>query len=187
MSARSCGATPAGRFPQRRASYHGVRSGRMRDGWRHHHGRRSNSYRCGAVSHAIERAISGLTESSDNFAVQFVDAIRAAAKESRASDIHFQPERDLLRILWRVDGVLRAVGTLPGRVAGAVVARLKILAELLTYRCDLPPEGRLRDDGQGMHVRVSTFPTLFGERATVRLFTPQTEFARLRDLRLPAL
>ena len=61
-----------------------------------------------------------------------------------ASDVHFQPGADGLELRWRIDGVLQPVAMLPAKVAPNVVARLKVLAELLTYRTDVPQEGRIR-------------------------------------------
>ena len=63
------------------------------------------------------------------------------------------------------------------------MARLKVLAELLTYRTDVPQEGRIRD-GQ-VEMRVSTFPTLYGEKAVVRLFASSGSLLRPADLGLP--
>jgi type II secretory ATPase GspE/PulE/Tfp pilus assembly ATPase PilB-like protein len=62
---------------------------------------------------------------------------------------------------------------------------LKVLAELLTYRNDLPQEGRIRTDEADVEVRVSTFPTLHGERAVVRLFSNKLRFRDLTELQLP--
>ncbi len=66
-----------------------------------------------------------------------------------------------------------------------MVARLKVLAELLTYRTDVPQEGRIRCIPGEVEMRVSTFPTLFGEKAVVRLFAGPGQFLRLVDLGLP--
>ncbi|MGC1720306.1 MAG: ATPase, T2SS/T4P/T4SS family [Isosphaeraceae bacterium] len=65
-------------------------------------------------------------------------------------------------------------------------ARLKVLAELLTYRTDVPQEGRIRGAPGEVEMRLSTFPTLHGEKAVVRLFAGSGRFLRLADLGLPA-
>ena len=75
---------------------------------------------------------------------------------------------------------------LPAKVAPNVVARLKVLAELLTYRTDVPQEGRIRGVPGEVEMRLSTFPTLFGEKAVVRMFAAPGRFLRLDDLGLPA-
>ena len=66
-----------------------------------------------------------------------------------------------------------------------MVSRLKVLAELLTYRTEVPQEGRIREQAGEIEMRVSTFPTLHGERAVVRLFASQQSFQFLRELGLP--
>ncbi len=136
-----------------------------------------------------------------DFATRAVDRILAAAQRFLVSDVHLQPFADGLHVLFRIDGVLQAVATLPVNIAANVIARLKVLAELLTYRTDLPQEGRIRvDDGNGenrakpsdkqkrldVEMRVSTFPTLYGERAVVRLFAGSDKYRLIDDLGLPA-
>ena len=86
---------------------------------------------------------------------------------------------------WRIDGVLQPVAVLPAKLAPNVVARLKVLAELLTYRTDVPQEGRIRGVPGEVEMRLSTFPTLHGEKAVVRLFAGPGRFLRLDDLGLP--
>ena len=66
------------------------------------------------------------------------------------------------------------------------MARLKVLADLLTYRTDVPQEGRIRSPETAVEMRVSTFPTLYGEKAVVRLFTSSSRFLQLADLGLGA-
>ena len=65
------------------------------------------------------------------------------------------------------------------------MARLKVLAELLTYRTDVPQEGRIRGVPGEVEMRLSTFPTLHGETAVVRVFAGPGRFLRLDDLGLP--
>jgi general secretion pathway protein E len=118
-------------------------------------------------------------------AVDLVDLILEESRRASASDVHLQPTPDGLEMRWRIDGVLRMTGLLPPAISANVVARLKVLAELLTYRTDVPQEGRIRGaTGEG-EVRVSTFPTLHGEKAVIRLFAGSGRFLRLADLGLP--
>jgi type II secretory ATPase GspE/PulE/Tfp pilus assembly ATPase PilB-like protein len=74
---------------------------------------------------------------------------------------------------------------LPAAVAPNVVARLKVLADLLTYRIDLPQEGRIKAAPGALEMRLSTFPTLHGEKAVVRLFAASGVYLRVDDLGLP--
>ena len=112
-------------------------------------------------------------------------ACLAEAQAAGASDIHFQPGGDGLELRWRIDGVLQPVALLPAKVAPNIVARLKVLSELLTYRTDVPQEGRIQGVPGEVEMRVSTFPTLFGEKAVVRMFAGPGRFLRLVDLGLP--
>jgi general secretion pathway protein E len=91
-----------------------------------------------------------------------------------------------LQIRWRLDGVLQTVGVFPRGQSTDVVSRLKVLAELLTYRNDVPQEGRIRQVRNEIEMRVSTFPTLHGERAVVRLFAARQTFLYPENLGLPA-
>ena len=75
--------------------------------------------------------------------VSLVDDLLTKAVESRASDIHFEPTSAELAIKFRLDGVLSTVETLPGMISDNVIARLKVLGGLLTYRNDIPQEGRI--------------------------------------------
>lgn len=99
-----------------------------------------------------------------------IAAILRAACETRASDVHFTPTDNELQVQWRIDGVLQPVATVPRQLSANVAARLKVLADLLTYRTDVPQEGRLREGSGDVEMRLSTFPTLYGEKAVVRIF-----------------
>ena len=68
-----------------------------------------------------------------------------AARDSGASDVHVQPTQHGLLVRWRLDGVLQPVGEFSRGKASDVVSRLKVLAELPTYRSDVPQEGRIRE------------------------------------------
>jgi type II secretory ATPase GspE/PulE/Tfp pilus assembly ATPase PilB-like protein len=95
------------------------------------------------------------------------EAVRRAA-----SDVHFEPTHRALEVRFRLDGVLQHAATLSRDLAPNVIARLKVLAELLTYRLDIPQEGSIRDAAvrHAADMRVSTFPTIHGEKAVVRIF-----------------
>jgi type II secretory ATPase GspE/PulE/Tfp pilus assembly ATPase PilB-like protein len=123
-----------------------------------------------------------------NAAVGVVDAILAEAVGREASDIHFDPTHRDLEIRFRIDGVLHTVGRCPLAMAPNIVARLKVLAELLTYRNDIPQEGRLQWTGAsaGGEMRLSVFPTVHGEKATVRLFDWAGRVLELNQLGLPS-
>jgi len=120
--------------------------------------------------------------------VRAVDLVLAEADRLGASDVHFQPTARDLAVRVRIDGVLQPLAALPREVAPNVVARLKVMAELLTYRTDVPQEGSIRPPagGTGIDRRVSTFPTVHGEGAVVRVFDPSAGLLDLDQLGLPA-
>lgn len=133
----------------------------------------------------FERGIEAVDLSSAESVPALVEAILEAARKHAASDIHLVPRENRLEMLWRIDGVLLPVAEFPDNLKTNIVARLKVLAELLTYRTDLPQEGRVRTEGDDVEMRLSTFPTLFGEKAVVRLFSGSGRFLDLDSLGLP--
>jgi len=133
----------------------------------------------------LSQDLGRLDPAGPRYATDVVEQVLAQARAAEASDVHLHPGADGLEIRWRIDGVLQPVAVLPSRLAANVVARLKVLAELLTYRTDVPQEGRIRGAPGEVEMRLSTFPTLHGEKAVVRLFAGSSRFLRLTDLGLP--
>ncbi|MEN6494596.1 MAG: GspE/PulE family protein [Thermoguttaceae bacterium] len=133
----------------------------------------------------VARELAGCDPRDPQYAVQVVDRLLALGPQQQASDLHLQPTAEGLEVKFRLDGVLQPAAVLSSAVATNVVTRLKVLAELLTYRTDTPQEGRLRCGGAEVEMRVSTFPTLHGERAVVRFFAGAQQYQRLDDLGLP--
>lgn len=129
--------------------------------------------------------LSRKVSTSDGYATEAVELILKSASALGASDVHMQPTQVGLEVRWRIDGVLQGVAVLPGGAGLKVVARLKVLGELLTYRNDVPQEGRLRGGTGEVEMRLSTFPTLHGEKAVVRLFAGTDRYQMLDDLGLP--
>ena len=120
--------------------------------------------------------------------VEIIDDLLAQAVVAGASDVHFEPTGADLKVKYRLDGVLNPVESLPAAVAENVVARLKVLGGLLTYRNDIPQEGRLELNGKASDavtdVRLAVFPTIYGQRAVVRLFFRHEELLDLGHLGL---
>lgn len=134
----------------------------------------------------ITRQLADLDPQVHQYATDFVTVLLAGAQAAGASDIHLQPVRDGLDVRWRLDGVLQPLGVFPRGEAADVVSRLKVLAHLLTYHTDRPQEGRIRSAPGEVEMRISTFPTLHGERAVVRLFASRQGCEQLEDLGFPA-
>jgi type II secretory ATPase GspE/PulE/Tfp pilus assembly ATPase PilB-like protein len=120
------------------------------------------------------------------FATDFVGAVLRTARDAGASDVHIDPAADAVHVRWRLDGVLQPLVRLPCEASTNVTARLKVLGGLLTYETSLPQEGRIWDEGLRVEVRISTFPTLYGERCVLRLLGASREsLDSLSQLRLP--
>ncbi len=117
--------------------------------------------------------------------VSLVDDMLKNAADSGASDVHFEPTESELVIKYRLDGVLGTVEKLPKHLSDNVIARLKVLGGLLTYRNDIPQEGRIEikkgRDGI-LDQRLAVFPTINGQRAVVRLFYQNKNFTELSQL-----
>ncbi len=130
-------------------------------------------------------ALARLDTSHARYATDAVDLILSEARAARASDVHLQPTPEGLELRWRIDGVLQSAGTILAKLAPNIIARLKVLAELLTYRTDVPQEGRITTAPGEQQMRLSTFPTLFGEKAVIRIFATPDRLLRIEDLGFP--
>ncbi len=124
-------------------------------------------------------------DKTDGSIVRLIDQIVERAIAARASDVHFEPANRGLLVRFRVDGRLHEVETLPPDLLPNVVTRLKVMAGLLSYRVDIPQEGGLTlDHGTGLDARISTFPTIRGERVAVRLLPTESDVRSLGELGL---
>lgn len=121
-----------------------------------------------------------------------VDEILSEAVRRRASDVHLEPTADGYEVRYRVDGMLTTVARHDAATGRSVAGRLMVLAHLLTYRVDVPQEGRLTvpraDDANAppLDLRLSVIPTTHGLRAALRLPAELIQPHRLDQLGLPA-
>ncbi|MCG3128528.1 MAG: putative type II secretion system protein HxcR [Phycisphaerae bacterium] len=116
--------------------------------------------------------------------VELVNELMRRAVAARASDVHFEPGPREMRVRFRVDSLLHDAETLPAAIGPNVVARLKVMAGLLTYRTDTPQEGSIPPDPAVVpfDVRVATFPTVRGERVVLRFLALRCELRALDEL-----
>src|SRR5580698_3480449 len=109
--------------------------------------------------------------------VRFVNKILLDAIKKGASDIHFEPYEKLFRIRTRLDGVLKEVALPPVQLAIKIVARLKVMARLDIAERRVPQDGRIKmrlSKTRAIDFRVSTCPTLFGEKVVTRILDPSS-------------
>ncbi len=106
------------------------------------------------------------------------------AVEGGASDIHIEPGRDRLRVRFRVDGVLHTSLMLPSDVHPSLVSRVKIMTNLKIDETRVPQDGRFHAEvsGRPIDFRVSTFPTIAGEKVAIRILDPTAGVKTLADL-----
>ena len=124
-----------------------------------------------------------LSEEADKDApiIKLVHSIIAQAVQQGASDIHINPEEGDTRVMFRVDGVLAPAATVPRRMAGGMVSRIKIMADLDISERRAPQDGRLalNVEGRRIDIRAVTLPLVFGEGAVLRILD---KGAVVRDL-----
>lgn len=103
--------------------------------------------------------------------VKLVDSVVDNAVKARASDIHIEPFENFVKIRYRIDGELQEVLKTPKDTMGALVTRIKILANLNIAEKRVPQDGRIitQADGKPVDLRISTLPTVNGEKIVIRI------------------
>jgi type II secretory ATPase GspE/PulE/Tfp pilus assembly ATPase PilB-like protein len=137
------------------------------------------------MNFSILNANSGNREKGAQDVVSLVDDLLEKAINAGASDVHFEPTDSELAVKFRLDGVLGTIEKLPKSLSDNVIARLKVLGGLLTYRNDIPQEGRIEVNhakDEILDQRLAIFPTINGQRAVVRLFYQNKELTELEQL-----
>ena len=140
-----------------------------------------------AYGEALEDLVDGLPDADEAVEAHVSDAVTEAAPVVRlvnhilhqaaalgASDVHLEPSQGQLVVRWRVDGVLRRSVTLPGSSLGPVASRIKVISGLDISVRRRPQDGGLAFEhaGASLRVRVSTLPTVEGEKVVLRLLDP---------------
>ena len=103
--------------------------------------------------------------------VRLVNVIILQAVRQRASDIHIEPQETRVRVRYRIDGALYNVMTPPRHIHAAIISRIKIMADMDIAERRLPQDGRiqLKVENRDIDLRVSTIPTVFGEKVVMRI------------------
>ena len=128
------------------------------------------------------------TDVSDAPIVQLVRSLIEQAIRQRASDIHIEPQEDDTRVRFRVDGVLRNAVTLPKNSHSAIISRIKIMAEMDIAEKRLPQDGRINIEqgGRDIDLRISTLPTILGEKVVMRILDKTAASIDINDLAFTA-
>lgn len=112
-------------------------------------------------------------------AVEFVEDMLKMAVRKRASDIHIEPTKQGLKIRLRVDGKLYFIASPPLEINNEIIARIKILTKLNIAEKRLPQDGQMtwHFDGHNYSIRLSTIPTLHGEKLVLRILSTQLRYS----------
>ena len=117
-------------------------------------------------------------ESEEVTVVKLINSLFEDAIQVGASDIHIEPDANILRLRQRVDGVLHETLLNEVGIAAALVSRLKLMANLDISEKRLPQDGRfnIRAKGQSVDIRMSTMPVQYGESVVMRLLNQRNNF-----------
>ena len=121
-------------------------------------------------------------------AIEIVNRLILSAIEARASDIHLEPTVDTLTVRFRIDGMLQPQPVLPAVLKQQIISRLKVLAHIDIAEHRIPQDGGLLFEAPAgtVDLRVSTFPSLYGQKVVIRILNRAHDFLRLEQLGLDA-
>lgn len=127
------------------------------------------------------------SESDEVTVVKLINSMFEDAVQVGASDIHIEPDADVLRLRQRIDGVLHETLLNEVNIAPALVLRLKLMANLDISEKRLPQDGRfnIRSKGQSIDIRMSTMPVQYGESVVMRLLNQSSGVRKLEESGLP--
>ena len=134
---------------------------------------------------ADQRPVADLDEvAEDSPVVKLVNMVLLRAVRDGASDVHIEPDKQATRIRYRIDGVLRDLMKPPGGMHAAIISRVKVTGKMDIGEKRLPQEGRVRilADGREIDLRVSSMPTVLGEKIVVRILDKNNLRVRMADL-----
>ncbi|MBS2022145.1 MAG: Flp pilus assembly complex ATPase component TadA, partial [Deltaproteobacteria bacterium] len=138
------------------------------------------------VAHELEEPQDLLDSSDEAPIIRLVNSLLFRAAKERASDIHIEPQEKDICVRFRVDGVLQEVIRPPKRFQNSIVSRVKIMGALNIAEKRLPQDGRIRVKlaGRDIDIRLSTTPTVYGERIVMRLLDKSAVLLELSSIGL---
>ena len=119
----------------------------------------------------LQAIINKTLENNDTGATDVVDIALGQGVFHNASDIHFEPWNNGISLRYRIDGILHEVARIPKESQPKIVARIKVIAEMVVYQKEIPQDGRIAPEltQSKQAMRVSTFPTVSGEKVVIRI------------------
>ena len=135
------------------------------------------------ASDRIEEAVAEATQAS---VITLVNSIFKQAVDNSSSDIHLEPEENKFHLRYRIDGVLYDMPVLPKDLEAAVISRIKIMSNMDIAEKRLPQDGNIQLNltNQQIDMRVSTFPTIYGENISIRVLNQETMSYSMEELGL---
>ncbi len=133
----------------------------------------------------VVATIRDVAEGMDNAPIiNIVNSLLDQAIADKASDIHIEPEEENLRVRFRVDGVLREIITFPKSTQAPIISRIKIMSSMDIAEKRLPQDGRIMitKSKREIDIRVSTLPTILGEKVVMRILDKEAMDLKLADL-----
>ncbi len=130
------------------------------------------------------KKVAGQLDMEPTGAIALLDEIMVKAIELQASDIHLEPREDFLRVRYRVDGLLQDAAPVPKAKQAALLSRVKVIVNLDIAENRLPQDGRaeLKLGRHQYDLRVSTLPTVHGEKVVIRILSRRQIFLKLEEL-----
>ena len=115
---------------------------------------------------------------------KLVNLLIIQAAQEKASDIHIEPEENRTRVRYRIDGIMHEVSSPPSHLHNPLVSRIKVMSKLDIAESRVPQDGRFEYnfEGREIDVRVSTYPTIYGEAVVMRLLDKQTVILDMKEL-----
>lgn len=122
--------------------------------------------------------------SAENSVISIVDTLVNEAIVHRASDIHLESQANSLRVRWRIDGVLYDKETIDSLNMAQVLSRIKVLAQIDITEKRVPHDGKFKivSDGHEIDLRVSSFPSIYGEKIVIRILDRAHHMIALENL-----
>ncbi len=144
----------------------------------------SSSVELGNLEQYVKLRGSAEIDATDQHIVNAVEYLLHYAYDQRASDIHIEPKREKSLVRLRIDGVLHSIHTVPKAVHQSIVSRVKMLSRMDIAEKRRPQDGRIKTAyrDKEIELRVSTLPTVFGEKAVIRIFDPDILFKEPSEL-----
>lgn len=144
-----------------------------------------------AAAQEVRQGQTAAREGQENVTpmIRLVNSIIERAISENASDIHFEPTEEEMVVRMRIDGQLHRIMTIPSELKDSVISRLKIMSQLDIVEKRIPQDGRavMHLRGKDIDMRISTLPTLYGEKVVIRILKRNEETLNRRGIGIPAV